>query len=89
MNPGNKTKNTEQQGIGDKKLYKQVATRGVLLGAGSLALFIASLAAGASLAVAQTTAFATLVAGQLIQTFSWRQAGSDESIKDWFQKIDS
>ena len=83
VNPGNKSKNTEQQGIVDKKLYKQVATRGVLLGAGSLALFIASLAAGASLAVAQTTAFATLVAGQLIQTFSWRQAGSDESIKDW------
>ena len=83
VNPGNKSKNTKQQGIVDKKLYKQVATRGILLGTGSLALFATSLAVGFPLAIAQTTAFATLVAGQLIQTFSWRQEGSDESIRDW------
>jgi magnesium-transporting ATPase (P-type) len=35
-----------------------------------------------TLAAAQTVAFATLVAGQLIQTFSWRQAGSGETIHD-------
>jgi magnesium-transporting ATPase (P-type) len=38
---------------------------------------------GASIAVAQTTAFAALVTGQLIQTFSWRQEGQTESVKDW------
>ena len=83
VNPGNKNKNTKQQGIVDKTLYKQVTTRGILLGTGSLALFVTSLAVGFPLAIAQTTAFATLVAGQLIQTFSWRQEGSDESIRDW------
>ncbi|HWO95057.1 MAG TPA: HAD-IC family P-type ATPase [Bacillus sp. (in: firmicutes)] len=83
VNPGNKTKQEERQAIADKALYKQVVTRGTILGLGSLALFATSLAAGASLAVAQTTAFATLVAGQLIQTFSWRQAGSSETIRDW------
>ncbi|TYR80255.1 cation-translocating P-type ATPase [Priestia megaterium] len=83
VNPGSKKKITKRQGIVDKSLYQQVATRGIILGAGSLALFAGSLALGAPLAVAQTTAFATLVAGQLIQTFSWRQQDSDEKMNEW------
>jgi P-type Ca2+ transporter type 2C len=83
INPGDKTKNTKRQDIVDKELYQNVITRGVLLGIGSLGLFAASLAAGAPLAVAQTTAFSTLVAGQLTQTFSWRQEGKEETLRDW------
>ncbi|WP_420886964.1 HAD-IC family P-type ATPase [Bacillus paramycoides] len=83
VNPGNKTKQTKRQDIVDKELYKKVVTRGILLGVGSLALFSMSLAAGVPLAVAQTSAFAALVAGQLIQTFSWRQEGSEETVRDW------
>ncbi|WP_028401806.1 cation-translocating P-type ATPase [Ectobacillus panaciterrae] len=83
VNPGNKTTQTKRQEIVDSSLYKQVITRGVLLGAGSLSLFALSLSRGASLPMARTIAFATLVAGQLIQTFSWRQTGSKESIRDW------
>ncbi|WP_416825268.1 HAD-IC family P-type ATPase [Ectobacillus polymachus] len=83
INPGNKALQTKRQGIADKELYSQVITRGILLGAGSVGLFVASLAAGLPLGVAQTTAFAALVAGQLVQTFSWRQENSAESIKDW------
>ena len=83
VNPGSKTKQTKRQDIVDKEFYKKVVTRGVLLGAGSLVLFAMSLASGAPLVVAQTVAFTTLVAGQLIQTFSWRQEGSEETIRDW------
>ncbi|MGE7633465.1 HAD-IC family P-type ATPase [Bacillus paramycoides] len=83
VNPGNKTKQTKRQDIVDKDLYKKVITRGVLLGVGSLAVFGISLAVGVPLPVAQTSAFAALVAGQLIQTFSWRQEGSEETIRDW------
>jgi magnesium-transporting ATPase (P-type) len=83
INPGNKSNQTERQEIADKSLYKQVITRGCILGIGALGLFAATLASGASLAVAQTTAFATLVAGQLIQTFSWRQQGTSQNVKDW------
>jgi magnesium-transporting ATPase (P-type) len=82
VNPGKKTKETKRQEIIDSTLYKQVITRGVILGAGSLGLFVWSLRLGMTLAAAQTVAFATLVAGQLIQTFSWRQAGSGETIHD-------
>ncbi|MCM2536008.1 cation-translocating P-type ATPase C-terminal domain-containing protein [Neobacillus pocheonensis] len=82
VNPGKKTKETKRQEIVDSDLYKQVITRGAILGAGSLGLFIWSLRVGMTLAAAQTVAFATLVAGQLIQTFSWRQAGSGESMND-------
>lgn len=83
VNPGNKTTQEKRQPIADRALYKQVVARGTLLGVGSLALFATSLAAGAPLVVAQTTAFAALVAGQLVQTFSWRQAGSAETVRDW------
>ncbi|HJV45526.1 MAG TPA: HAD-IC family P-type ATPase [Bacillota bacterium] len=83
INPGDKRKNTKRQDIVDKELYQKVITRGVLLGIGSVALFGMALAAGAPIAVAQTTAFATLVAGQLMQTFSWRQEGKEEKIRDW------
>jgi magnesium-transporting ATPase (P-type) len=83
VNPGNKTKQTKRQDIIDKPLYQKVITRGVLLGIGSLGLFACSLAAGVPVAVAQTAAFTTLVAGQLIQTFSWRQEGNDETVRDW------
>jgi len=85
VNPGNKTKQTVRQDIVDKELYAKVITRGILLGAGSLGLFATALAAGAPLLVAQTTAFAALVVGQLVQTLSWRQEGSKESIKDSFK----
>jgi P-type Ca2+ transporter type 2C len=83
MNPGNKRKLTERQDIVDQELYRKVVSRGVLLGAGSLALFAYMLTTGATLAVAQTMSFATLVAGQLMQTLSWRQEGSKEKIGDW------
>ncbi|MBD0384240.1 cation-translocating P-type ATPase [Paenibacillus sedimenti] len=83
VNPGNKTKQTKRTDIVDKELYRKVITRGVLLGLGSIGLFAASIAAGAPVPVAQSMAFATLVAGQLIQTFSWRQEGSEETIRDW------
>jgi magnesium-transporting ATPase (P-type) len=85
VNPGNKTKQIARQDIVDKELYSKVVTRGILLGAASLGLFATALAAGAPLLVAQTTAFATLVVGQLVQTLSWRQEGSKESIQDSFQ----
>lgn len=83
VNPGNKTKQTKRMDIVDKELYRKVVTRGALLGAGSVGLFAASLAAGATLPVAQSVAFATLVAGQLFQTFSWRQEDSGETVRDW------
>ncbi|PLT33117.1 HAD-IC family P-type ATPase [Bacillus sp. V5-8f] len=82
VNPGSKKKETKRQDIVDRKLYREVLTRGAMLGTGSLGLFIWSLRVGMSLGAAQTIAFATLVAGQLIQTFSWRQANSGESLKD-------
>lgn len=85
VNPGNKTEQIARQDIVDKELYAKVITRGILLGAASLGLFAAALAVGAPLLVAQTTAFATLVVGQLVQTLSWRQEGSKESIQDSFQ----
>lgn len=84
INPGNKSAQIKRQGIADKELYSQVIARGILLGAGSIGLFMTSLAAGLPLAVAQTTAFAALVAGQLVQTFSWRQASINEWSKDKF-----
>ncbi|NOV04339.1 cation-translocating P-type ATPase [Paenibacillus planticolens] len=83
VNPGNKTKQTKRMDIVDKELYQKVITRGALLGLGSIGLFAASLATGAPVPVAQSMAFATLVAGQLIQTFSWRQEGSEETVRDW------
>ncbi|QDY86347.1 HAD-IC family P-type ATPase [Paenibacillus polymyxa] len=83
VNPGQKTKQQKRTDIIDKDLYQKVITRGVLLGLGSLGLFAASLAVGAPVPVAQSVAFATLVAGQLIQTFSWRQEGSEETVRDW------
>jgi Ca2+-transporting ATPase len=83
VNPGNKQKQTKRMDIIDKELYQKVMIKGALLGIGSLSLFAASLAFGAPLAVAQSVAFATLVSGQLIQTFSWRQEGMDETVRDW------
>lgn len=68
----------------DQDLYSKVLIRGTILGFGSLGLFAASLAAGASLPLAQTIAFTTLVCGQLIQTFSWKQEGSSKNVKDRF-----
>lgn len=83
VNPGNKTKKTIRTDIVDKELYQKVVTKGVLLGMGVLGLFAWNLAAGAPLPVAKSVVFATLVAGQLIQTFSWRQEGSEETVRDW------
>lgn len=83
VNPGNKTKQTKRNDIVDKELYQKVIAKGVLLGLGSIGLFAASIAAGAPIPVAQSMAFATLVVGQLIQTFSWRQEGSEETVRDW------
>jgi Ca2+-transporting ATPase len=83
VNPGNKQKQNKRMDIVDKDLYQKVVTKGVFLGIGSLGLFAASLAAGVPLMTAQSIAFATLVSGQLIQTFSWRQEGTEESVRDW------
>ena len=82
INPGKKIKETKRQEIIDSTLYKQVITRGAILGAGALGLFMWNLKMGMPVAMAQTVAFATLVAGQLIQTFSWRQVDSSESLND-------
>jgi magnesium-transporting ATPase (P-type) len=82
VNPGSKAKQTERVDIVDKNLYQKVVTRGVLLGLGSLGLFAFTLASGAPVQVARSVAFATLVAGQLIQTFSWRREGTEESVRD-------
>ncbi|AIQ12036.1 HAD-IC family P-type ATPase [Paenibacillus durus] len=83
VNPGSKAKRTKRANIVDKPLYRKVITRGVLLGAGSLGLFGLALASGQPVAVAQSVAFATLVAGQLIQTFSWRQEDTEQTVSDW------
>ncbi|MGC5326059.1 HAD-IC family P-type ATPase [Brevibacillus sp. SYSU BS000544] len=84
VNPGNKELITERQEIVDKPLYQKVAIRGLVLGLGSLALFAGSLAMGAPLPVARTMAFGTLVAGQLMQTFSWRQENG-QHFKNWIK----
>jgi len=83
VNPGSKAKQTKRTDIVDKSLYRKVITRGVLLGAGSLGLFGLALASGQPVPVAQSVAFATLVAGQLIQAFSWRQEGTEQTVDDW------
>jgi magnesium-transporting ATPase (P-type) len=83
VNPGNKQKQSKRLDIVDKDLYQKVVTKGAFLGIGSLGLFAASLAVGVPLMTAQSIAFAALVSGQLIQTFSWRQEGSEESVRDW------
>jgi len=85
MNPGSKAKHTHRSQLADRDLYSKVLLRGAILGLGSLGLFVTSLAAGASLPVAQTIAFAALVTGQLIQTFSWRQEDSGEKTTDWMK----
>ncbi|SFI81140.1 ATPase, P-type (transporting), HAD superfamily, subfamily IC [Paenibacillus sp. UNC496MF] len=76
VNPGGRAKQTERTDIVDKPLYRKVIARGVLLGAGALGLFGLALASGQPVPVAQSIAFATLVAGQLGQTLSWRREGS-------------
>jgi magnesium-transporting ATPase (P-type) len=83
VNPGNKQKQNKRMDIVDKDLYQKVVTKGAFLGIGSLGLFAASLAAGVPIMTAQSIAFATLVSGQLIQTFSWRQEGTEENVRDW------
>jgi magnesium-transporting ATPase (P-type) len=83
VNPGNKSITNERNDIVDRNLYQKVIVRGVMLGLGSLGLFAASLATGVPIQVAQSIAFATLVAGQLIQTFSWRQEGAGSSTHEW------
>lgn len=79
VNPGNDGSKglPASTDIADRPLYRKVATRGALLGLGSLGLYAASLAMGTPLAVAQSIAFATLVTGQLFQTFSWRREGEE------------
>lgn len=87
VNPGNKELVTERQEIVDSSLYKKVAVRGFILGMASLGLFASALRMGASLPVARTMAFASLVAGQFTQTFSWRQENGQKFshwIKDKF-----
>ncbi|MDN4594599.1 cation-translocating P-type ATPase [Polycladomyces subterraneus] len=83
VNPGNKTKQTRRTDIVDRSLYTKVVTRGALLSTGALGLFLMQLRRGSSLLVAQTTVFATLVLGELIQTLSWRQEGSEERLSEW------
>ncbi|KGP73697.1 cation-translocating P-type ATPase [Pontibacillus yanchengensis] len=83
INPGQSNAEEPRKKIADSSLYKQVITRGLLLGSSTLALFAFTLGTGATLLQAQTIAFATLVTGQLIQTFSWRKHGTDESFLDF------
>jgi Ca2+-transporting ATPase len=83
VNPGNKTKQTRHTDIVDRSLYTKVVTRGALLSVGALGLFMMHLRRGSSLLVAQTAVFATLVLGELIQTLSWRQEGSQERLTEW------
>lgn len=83
VNPGNKNRTPERTDIVDSNLYRKVVVRGVMLGLGSFGLFAASLAAGVPINIAQSIAFATLVAGQLIQTFSWRQEGTGQGAREW------
>jgi len=83
VNPGSKSKQTTRMDIVDKTLYRKVITRGALLGAGALALYSLALVSGQPVQVASSIAFATLVAGQLIQTFSWRQEGTEQTVGDW------
>lgn len=70
---------TKPLDIIDRDLYQKVISRGILLAAGTLGLFVMTLAAGAPLAVAQTIAFTTLVIGHYVQTFSWRREGAEKS----------
>ncbi|WP_047153184.1 cation-translocating P-type ATPase [Aneurinibacillus tyrosinisolvens] len=87
VNPGNKELVTERQDIVDKNLYRKVAVRGLILGLAAVGVFAGGLATGASLPAARTMAFVTLVAGQLMQTFSWRQENGQQFsnwIKDRF-----
>jgi Ca2+-transporting ATPase len=60
------------QDVIDRSLYHTIITRGTILGIGALGVFVGALTSGLSLPIAQTMTFATLVAGQLIQTVSWR-----------------
>jgi Ca2+-transporting ATPase len=76
--PGVKHRQTRRMRLTDRELYSKVLLRGALLGIGSLGLFSAALASGAGLATAQTVAFSTLVIGQLVQTFSWRQEHTEQ-----------
>ena len=78
-NKENEQRVTKTQDIVDKDLYQKVISQGILLAAGTLGLFVTTLAAGAPLAVAQTIAFTTLVIGHYVQTFSWRREGTEES----------
>lgn len=80
--PGDKNHLEKRIEITDRDLYSKVLVRGTFLGATILTLFGLSLRAGISLPTARTIAFATLVCAQLLQTFSWRQEGSSESIRD-------
>ena len=66
------------QDVVDGPLYRKVVTRGIILGLGALAVFGIGVMSGLPLPVAQTMTFATLVAGQLVQTVSWRQMGAKE-----------
>lgn len=77
------TKIVKRQEIVDGELYRKVISGGLVLAAGSLGLFAATLATGASLAVAQTIAFSSLVIGHYIQTISWRREGCEETIPHW------
>lgn len=85
IDPASKVKLTHRQDIVDRQLYQKVATRGTILGVGSLALFALTLLSGGTVILAQTVAFATLVAGQLMQTFAWRQEGSQETVSEWMK----
>jgi P-type Ca2+ transporter type 2C len=73
------------QDVVDKPLYRTVITRGVVLGLGALSVFALSLGAGLPLPTAQTMTFATLVAGQLVQTVSWRHMGTQQRTRSLAQ----
>lgn len=73
----NSCSTSRHQDCVDGPLYKTVITRGVVLGLGALGVFAWSVSRGVPLGAAQTMTFATLVAGQLIQTVAWRRYETD------------
>ncbi|MDB5084340.1 MAG: Cation-transporting ATPase pacL, partial [Bacilli bacterium] len=75
-----KASNSERhKDVIDRSLYRTVLTRGSILGLSALGVFAGALALGVALPLAQTITFATLVAGQIWQTVSWRRLGSTEN----------
>jgi len=60
------------EGVFARRLGWKIASRGVLIGATTLGMFVGALALGAGLPLARTLTFATLVLSQLFHSFDCR-----------------